>query len=123
MKNEQHPNHGGSAGSPGLDPVVNGPLVFPSGRPERGGPSWSDLPGGPGSEVEAAAPPLIEPWAFADTLLRRWPWMIWGGLVLAALAIWGGLALWHTSYTASAQLIRYDSPNVTEVSGDRPMSP
>jgi protein involved in polysaccharide export with SLBB domain/capsular polysaccharide biosynthesis protein len=61
--------------------------------------------------------PLVE------TVLHRWPWLVLGGLLPAILGCAAGLALWKTSYTAPAQLIRYDSPNAEQVFGVRQAAP
>src|SRR6266545_4497499 len=62
-------------------------------------------------------------WPFVEALGRRWGWLLLGGATLGLAGLWSGWLLWKSSYTASAQLIRYDSPNVAEVFGFRPAAP
>jgi protein involved in polysaccharide export with SLBB domain/capsular polysaccharide biosynthesis protein len=62
-------------------------------------------------------------WPFVEALGRRWGWLFLGGATLGLAGLWIGRSLWQSSYTAPAQLIRYDSPNVAEVFGFRPAAP
>ena len=48
-------------------------------------------------------------WLFLEALGRNWLWLLLGGAVFAAAGLWGGLFFWHSTYSASAQLLRYDS--------------
>ena len=61
--------------------------------------------------------PLIE------TILRRWHWLLTGGAALGAVGFIAGVFLWKSSYTAPAQLMRYESPNAVEVFGIRQAAP
>ena len=56
---------------------------------------------------EPAAVPF-DPWCFVEILAHRWRWLILGGCVFAALGAAAGVMAWKTSYTAVAQLIRYE---------------
>src|SRR5882757_2797047 len=58
-----------------------------------------------------------------EAVLRRWPWLLIGGAALGILGFIGGFALWKSSYTAPAQLMRYESPNAVEVFGVRQAAP
>ena len=58
-----------------------------------------------------------------ETVARRWHWLLAGGATLAFLGFVAGLIFWKTSYTAPAQLIRYDSPNAEQVFGARQAAP
>jgi protein involved in polysaccharide export with SLBB domain/capsular polysaccharide biosynthesis protein len=58
-----------------------------------------------------------------ETVLRRWYWLLLGGIVPAVAACAIGAMLWKNSYTAPAQLIRYDSPNAEQVFGARQALP
>ena len=58
-----------------------------------------------------------------ETILRRWRWLLAGGVALAALGFAFGMMYWQSSYTAPAQLIRYDSPNAEQVFGPRQVAP
>jgi protein involved in polysaccharide export with SLBB domain/capsular polysaccharide biosynthesis protein len=59
----------------------------------------------------------------AETVWRHWWWLIIGGAALGILGFAGGWMFWKTSYTAPAQLIRYDSPNAEQVFGARQAAP
>src|SRR5687768_10319219 len=59
-------------------------------------------------------PFLLDTWALAGTVIRRWPWVAVGGIVCAVL---GAAYAWHTwkpYYIASAQLIRFEQQNSAE---------
>src|SRR2546423_268269 len=51
------------------------------------------------------------PWPFVEMLVRSWHWLILGGCVLAGLGFVAGTELWQTRYTASAELLRFETPN------------
>ena len=72
---------------------------------------------------DGEAPPLrIDPWSLAEAVARRWYWLALGAITFGVLAFLGATALWKSSYTASVQLIRHDSPVVAEVFRDRQVS-
>src|SRR5260221_3808053 len=58
-----------------------------------------------------------------EAVLRRWHWLLIGGAALGIFGFIGGFALWKSSYTAPAQLMRYESPNAVEVFGVRQAAP
>lgn len=58
-----------------------------------------------------------------ETVLRRWQWLLIGGAALGAFGFIAGFILWRSSYTAPAQLMRYESPNAVEVFGIRQAAP
>jgi hypothetical protein len=63
----------------------------------------------------------VEPWSAIEPLIRRWRSLVIGG---AALALTGWLAggyIWPTSYTCTAQLIRYEPPVATDAFKPRPL--
>ena len=62
-------------------------------------------------------------WPLLQALFRRWPWLIVGGVTFGLVGFACGFRLWKTSWTAPAQLIRYDSPNAVEVFGMRQAAP
>src|SRR5437867_1349831 len=68
-------------------------------------------------------PSPFDLWPLVDLLARRWRWMVLGGGGLGLLALLAGMSLWHTSYTASVQLIRHDSPNSVDIFGYRQITP
>lgn len=69
-----------------------------------------------------AAEPSVDFWSFAEILLLRWRWPVLAGVILAAMGLAFGLWHWKSSYTAPAQLISYNSPNATEIFGEREVS-
>ena len=60
---------------------------------------------------------------FVNELVRRWKWLLIGGVAMAMVGLLGGVLLLKNSYTASAQLLRQASGHVTEVLGDRELDP
>ncbi|HEY2329903.1 MAG TPA: hypothetical protein VGI63_08845, partial [Verrucomicrobiae bacterium] len=58
-----------------------------------------------------------------ETVLRHWQQLIVGGVALGVLGFIAGFVLWKSSYTAPAQLMRYESPNAVEVFGVRQAAP
>ncbi|HSY19684.1 MAG TPA: hypothetical protein VK815_15180, partial [Candidatus Acidoferrales bacterium] len=58
-----------------------------------------------------------------EAVLRQWRWLVAGGAVLGVLGFIAGFAFWKSSYTAPAQLMRYESPNAVEVFGVRQAAP
>ncbi|HEY6168720.1 MAG TPA: polysaccharide biosynthesis/export family protein [Verrucomicrobiae bacterium] len=54
-------------------------------------------------------------WVFIELFVKRWVWLLLGGAALAAAAWEAGMWLLQTHFTAVAQLIYYESPNVAEV--------
>ena len=60
---------------------------------------------------------------FMDALMRRWKWLLAGGVAAGMAGLLGGLLLLQSSYTASAQLLRQAPTRVTDVLGDRELDP
>jgi protein involved in polysaccharide export with SLBB domain/capsular polysaccharide biosynthesis protein len=58
-----------------------------------------------------------------EAVLRQWRWLVAGGGALGVLGFIAGFAVWKSSYTAPAQLMRYESPNAVEVFGVRQAAP
>jgi protein involved in polysaccharide export with SLBB domain/capsular polysaccharide biosynthesis protein len=75
-----------------------------------------------GASLKGEAKP-VDVLALVEVLLHRWRWLLIGGVALCFIGIVAGLIFWKTSYTAPAQLIRYDSPNAAEVFGQRQAAP
>lgn len=77
----------------------------------------------------ASAPKETPPFSAADLLPfvnalgRRWKWLFIGGVAMAMVGLASGLFLFKNSYTASAQLLRQASAQVTVVLGDRELDP
>ena len=60
---------------------------------------------------------------FVENLLRHWPLLLMGGLAMAIIGVLVGAFFWRPNFSASAQLVAYESPNATEVFGQRQVSP
>src|SRR5258708_7313205 len=58
-----------------------------------------------------------------EVVLRRWRWLLTGGVLLGMAGAAAGLIFGKTTYTAPIQLIRYDSPNAEQVFGARQAAP
>jgi protein involved in polysaccharide export with SLBB domain/capsular polysaccharide biosynthesis protein len=50
----------------------------------------------------------IDGWFVAELLLGRWRWMVLSGCLLAALGCCAGMLAWKRTYTATAQLLRFE---------------
>src|SRR5690349_11149544 len=83
-------------------------------------------PAGPlrnGAAYSNAAANAADLLPLLEAVLRRWQWLLIGGAALGFLGFIGGFVLWKSSYTAPAQLMRYESPNAVEVFGVRQAAP
>src|SRR6266850_1827861 len=56
----------------------------------------------------------IDPVTLAEAVLRRWYWLLLAALFVGASAYFVTHHLWRDTYTASVQLMRFDTPNSTE---------
>src|SRR6185369_4217664 len=68
------------------------------------------------------SPPPFNPWPLVETVARRWFSLVLAGCAMAVLAFLAGTMLWKTRYTASAQLLRFDTPNNSELFKPRQLS-
>jgi protein involved in polysaccharide export with SLBB domain/capsular polysaccharide biosynthesis protein len=57
---------------------------------------------------------LLDTWALADTVMKRWYWILLGAMVFAALGAAYGWHRWKPYYIGTAQLIRFDEKNSAE---------
>lgn len=57
---------------------------------------------------QAASKPPVDGWFVAEILLARWKLPLFTGLILAALGWAGGMLAWKKTYTATAQLLRFE---------------
>ena len=57
---------------------------------------------------------LLDTWALAETVMKRWYWVLLGAIVFAALGGAYGWHRWKPYYIATAQLIRFDEQNSAE---------
>jgi protein involved in polysaccharide export with SLBB domain/capsular polysaccharide biosynthesis protein len=95
-----------------LPPTPLGAATGPAESPELG------LIRHPGAPEPQPAPGPLKPadfWPFAQALGRRWPWLLIGTVATALIGFYAGLSLWKSTYTATANLVRYESPNATEL--------
>ncbi|MDB6017631.1 MAG: Polysaccharide export protein [Pedosphaera sp.] len=60
------------------------------------------------------SPAPFDAWCFIEILMRRWRLLLLSGFLLAALAALGGLIVWKHTYTAVAQLLRYEPMGIDE---------
>ncbi len=54
-------------------------------------------------------------WFLLDVLLQRWWWMAAGAVICGTLATLLGVRVVHPRFTATAQLLRYDSPGQSDM--------
>jgi protein involved in polysaccharide export with SLBB domain/capsular polysaccharide biosynthesis protein len=104
-----------------LPPTPFGAATGPVEPPELGLVKHHGMP-----EYQPAGASQLKPadfWPFAQALGRRWPWLLIGTVALGLVGFYAGLTLWKSSYTATAQLVRYESPNATELFNFRPVAP
>jgi len=57
---------------------------------------------------------LLDTWALAETVLKRWYWLLLAAIICAGLGAFAGLNLWQPSYISTAQLIRSEQQNSAE---------
>jgi capsular polysaccharide biosynthesis protein len=89
-------------------------------NPSKGDASGPDRAGNDGLAVNnGRAAAGIDPWSIGEALVKRWYWLILAGVVCGVAAAYAGREYWRTTYTASVQLIRSDSPMINEVMRDR----
>lgn len=59
-------------------------------------------------------PMLLDTWALAEAVLKRWYWMLLAAILCAGLGGFAGWNLWQPSHVATAQLIRFEQQNSAE---------
>ena len=69
-------------------------------------------------QARSSAPDL---WLVLDLLVQRWHWLVLGGLVCASLFFLLGWHVVKPKFTATAQLLRYETPGAGDFFGN-PMS-
>jgi len=91
-----------------------------NGEPYSGGHSLA-LSRGPtdanGDSPEPSTNP-VDLWTVIGAVKQRWWWLLLAAGVGATLALGAGRKVWKSTYTATVELVRYDSPNARELSGD-----
>jgi len=88
-------------------------------RPGPANPPQNESPPDGRLRDSQAPSPQIDPWPIAEAVVKRWYLLVLGGIAFGILAVLAGGVLWKTAYTATAQLIRNDSPALAEVWRDR----
>src|SRR5215470_11199144 len=78
---------------------------------EPGDPNWRS----PGRASEAAPKPF-DFWIALDILGQRWRWLLLGAIVCAAAFFYLGTHLVKPKFTASAQLLRSETPEFFKAS-------
>jgi protein involved in polysaccharide export with SLBB domain/capsular polysaccharide biosynthesis protein len=77
----------------------------------------------PGAQVPPAPTPKIDVWTALEVLVRRWDWLFLGAIITGALCFYLGYSLIKPKFTASAQLLRYETPGASEFFRTTPMTP
>jgi protein involved in polysaccharide export with SLBB domain/capsular polysaccharide biosynthesis protein len=66
----------------------------------------------------------IQFWGVLDLLVQRWRWFALSALIFGALALFVGIRFVGPKFTASAQLLRYETPGTSDfLTPKTPMSP
>jgi protein involved in polysaccharide export with SLBB domain/capsular polysaccharide biosynthesis protein len=67
--------------------------------------------------------PSIDFWIILDLVANRWQWLAIGGLIIGAAALMAAAKLVGPKFTATAQLLRYETPGASDFfKQDIPMS-
>ena len=102
-------------------------------RNTSGDPRPSSLPGANGHnslhEGQAQVPlngharkARIDAWFILDLLLQRWRWLVWGSCLSASCFVLLGWRYVRPKYTASAQLLRFETPGKSDYFKTGPVS-
>jgi protein involved in polysaccharide export with SLBB domain/capsular polysaccharide biosynthesis protein len=83
----------------------------PSATDRRANESW-DADSQPNAGPSAASFDFL---ALAQAVLKQWYWMVLGALLLGGAGAYFGMRLWKPSFTATAELMRFEAPNNTEL--------
>jgi protein involved in polysaccharide export with SLBB domain/capsular polysaccharide biosynthesis protein len=59
-------------------------------------------------------PMLLDTWALAEAVFKRWYWILLGALICGGLGGFAGWTLWQPYYVGSSQLIRFEQQNSAE---------
>src|SRR5436190_1023831 len=99
--NEQNPQ----SNAPGANGNGNGHLTYP--QPQVNGHSKKAR---------------IDAWLVLDLLIQRWHWLVLGSCILASFFFVLGSYFIRPTFTASAQLLRYDTPGKSDYFKTAPVS-
>lgn len=118
MNQNGHPAHFPDGEMPGGNP--DGERARSPGGSRRTTNSRNGASGGPASP--GARPVFrLDPWSILRPASRRWYWLLFGGVLGAIAGGMLGLSLWTTSYSATAQLVRYEPPVATDAYRPQPL--
>jgi len=92
----------------------------PGGEKRRGAPPRPADPA-PTRGAPKKAKFSVDAISLLQPALHRWPWLLLGLVGGAALGIGLGSALWHMSFAATAQMVRYDPPLAHDAFQPRPI--
>jgi protein involved in polysaccharide export with SLBB domain/capsular polysaccharide biosynthesis protein len=96
----------------------NAEVVVASATSQQGGPRSAQT-----KRPAANSSKTAEAWLFFSVVRKRWGWMFLGALLFAAAGFAGTWHLWKKNFTASAQLIRTDSPRTAQVFNYQTLTP
>ncbi len=69
------------------------------------------------------AAPVLDFWTFADLVTHRWHWLVIGAIIFGGLCLALGGFVVHQKFTASAELLRYESPGQSDFLKASPLTP
>ena len=76
------------------------------------------------SRAHASAPkPKFDVWTALEILAHRWDWLFLGAALFAGLFFYLGWTFIQPKFTATAQLLRYETPGASEFFRTTPMTP
>ncbi|HVU34841.1 MAG TPA: polysaccharide biosynthesis/export family protein [Opitutaceae bacterium] len=95
---------------------------------ERSRPSGPPRPAANGRPPRPAGTPppekphlTVDPVSLVQPAMRRWPWLLLGAVAGGVIGLAIASHLWHITYTATAQMVRYDPPVATDAFRPRPV--
>jgi len=102
--------------SPAPAPVQPGQTRYRNGTSSNYGHTPSDR-SSPPPDTQPAKPRRfdVDPGSFIEVLIRRWYVMFFGASIMFALGVLIGLNLWPGNYTGTAQLMRNDPSQLSDI--------
>lgn len=104
------------------EPATAGPSTALMARAETNGNGHLPAVYRPRAAVAPRPAPGAEWWQLASAAARHWQWLVGAAVLFAAVGVAVGYKLWSGGYTATAQLVRYDTPDPT-LFQPRPINP